>query len=259
MTIAQQTGTLADVRDARRALMAAVQPWWVQAMQLAGPAFMAASTLSTPLLVAAFGGTSVVVIFGAGIVMLAVIIAAGVRLRATRRLRPFKLHLWSRRAGAAVGALFVAWLIVTLILMALVFRWELPAWCFSVLVLVLIVVLMVSCYALAWRVDPYGIDSRLLREVPDHPTFWDRVLGSRQPLAVCAVLASVGQMDAGLLARVLRLTDPELGQHTTELVRAQYLYAYPEGARWWFGLTPLGRTVYRRHLRALLQAGGGTA
>lgn len=86
----------------------------------------------------------------------------------------------------------------------------------------------------------------------DQPAVLDPLIGAKERLMVCAILAGPACVDARLLTRALRLSDQELGRRTAELVAAQYISIYPDRGRWWFGFTHTGRTVYRRHLRALL-------
>lgn len=111
-------------------------------------------------------------------------------------------------------------------------------------------------YALGWRLDPTGVDSVPLREFPDQPAALDPTIAPRLPLMVCAALAGVGQLGADLLATTLRVDESELAARTAGLVAAHYVFPQPDRERWWLGLTPLGRTAYRRHLRALGDGAG---
>jgi hypothetical protein len=76
---------------------------------------------------------------------------------------------------------------------------------------------------------------------------------------VCAMLAGVDWIDAGFLAKMLRVSDEELRHQTAELVAAQYINVHPYDGRWWFGLTAFGRAAYRRHLRTLQRMADGQA
>jgi hypothetical protein len=93
-----------------------------------------------------------------------------------------------------------------------------------------------------------------MREVPDQPAVVDPVIEPGRRIMVCAILAGVDWIDAEFLAKTLRISDEELSRQTAELVAAQYISVCPDGERWWFNLTPVGRAAYRRHLRALQRA-----
>ena len=91
-----------------------------------------------------------------------------------------------------------------------------------------------------------------MREVPDQPAVVDPVIEPGRRIMVCAILAGVDWIDAEFLAKTLRVGDEELRQQTAELVAAQYIDVYPYYGRRWLRLTAIGRSVYRRHLRALV-------
>jgi hypothetical protein len=116
---------------------------------------------------------------------------------------------------------------------------------------VVFIVAVMAALTLQWWIEPYGIDARPMRKVPDQPAVVDPVIEPKQHIMVCAMLASLECIDAGFLAKTLRLSDEELRRQTAELVAARYISVYPNGSRWWFGLTAVGRGAYRRHLRAL--------
>ena len=112
---------------------------------------------------------------------------------------------------------------------------------------------LIAAATLPWRIDPYG-GARPMRQVPDQPAIVDPVIEPGRRIMVCAMLAGVDWIDAEFLAKTLRINDEELSRQTAVLVAAQYISVYPDGKRWWFTLTPVGRAAYRRHLRALQRA-----
>jgi hypothetical protein len=114
---------------------------------------------------------------------------------------------------------------------------------------------VLAAASLPWLIDPYGIDARPMRKTPDQPAVGVPVIERRQQTMVCAMLAGVDWIEAGLLAKTLRLSDDELHRQTAELVAAQYINVHPHNGRWWFGFTAIGRAAYRRHLRALQRDG----
>jgi hypothetical protein len=61
-----------------------------------------------------------------------------------------------------------------------------------------------------------------MHKVPDQPAALDPVIEPRQRITVCAMLAAVDWIEA----------------------------VHPYDGRCWFGLTAVGRSAYRRHLRA---------
>jgi hypothetical protein len=114
------------------------------------------------------------------------------------------------------------------------------------------IVPVLAAVKLPWLIDPYGIDARIMRKTPDQPAVGDPVIEPRQQTTVCAMLAGVDSIDARFLAKTLRVGNEELHQQTAELVAAQYIDVYPYYGRRWFRLTAIGRSAYRRHLRALV-------
>ena len=80
----------------------------------------------------------------------------------------------------------------------------------------------------------------------------DPAIELRQQTIVCAMLAGVDSIDAKFFAKILRVGDDELRRRTAELVARQYVDIHVYYGRWWFGLTAIGRSAYRRHLRALV-------
>ncbi len=140
------------------------------------------------------------------------------------------LHWWSWAAASARRGTPMSYLLPFVVFMAPVIA---AAW-------------------LPWLIDPYGIDARTMRKTPDQPAVGDPVIEPRQQTMVCAMLAGVDSIDAGFLAKTLRVGDEELHRQTAELVAAQYINVYPYYGRRWFRLTAIGRSAYRRHLRALV-------
>ncbi|HME15644.1 MAG TPA: hypothetical protein VKG83_09405 [Mycobacterium sp.] len=118
---------------------------------------------------------------------------------------------------------------------------------------VVFIVPVMAAVALPWRLDPYGIDARPMRKVPDQPAVVDPVIEPRQHMMVCATLAGANWIEARFLANTLRVPHEELHQRTAELIAAQYIDVHAHNGRWWFGFTAVGRAAYRRHLRALHQ------
>jgi hypothetical protein len=247
-----RTGTLADVREARRAISAKFEPPFVLYVALA--AAFALWNGSKSLLPALVGAAAF------SVVPLAL---AWRNSRRSRFIRPRRIRLFSRRAFVLtiVCCLFLVIVLFPLMYAPMFYRGGSLAAVFShrgtplsyVVAFVVFIVPLIAATTVIWRLDPYGIDARPMREVPDQPAVVDPVIESKLPIMVCATLAGVDWLDAGFLAKTLRLTDEGLRQHTAELTAAQYVSVYPEGSRWWLTLTPAGRAAYRRHLRALLQ------
>lgn len=226
-------GTLADVCDARRALLAVFEPRWVRGLVcVAGPVLLA--------VLAAPDGSAAV---AAGAVLLAGQIAL-LRWQYTRAVRPQPIRLWSTRVYVVWFGLVAAFLAVLTAARAV-----LPYPQAAAVMFVVGVVLLTAGHTVAWHSDPFG-----LAELGDEPAVWDPLIGPRQPLAVCAVLAAVDAADAGLLARTVRLSGDGLDVQTAGLRDAGYLDVVAEGPRRWVGLTPAGRVAYRGHLAALRRA-----
>ncbi len=50
---------------------------------------------------------------------------------------------------------------------------------------------VLAAVMLQWRIDPYGINARPMRKTPDQPVLVDPVIGPRQAIMVCAMLAGL--------------------------------------------------------------------
>lgn len=264
--LAARPGTLSDVREARRLLAAEVAPAWRTAVMLAGVAMTMAGSLgySTAALrrigsdtTADAGGQRIALLLvGLGFCVFVAIWIVNIRHSGVP-LRPRQLRLFARRVTVRQTVVTVlAWAGVLALAAWTVAGGLWPGW-FGIAVVGMNAAIVPVMFALGWRLDPTGVDSPPLREIPDKPAVPDPILAARLPLMTCAALAAVGQVGADLLAKTLRVDEPELAAHTAGLVAAHYVYPQSDGRRWWLGLTPHGRTAYRRHLRALGAGVGG--
>jgi hypothetical protein len=252
MVVTDPSGSLADVRAARRALYAKFEPSLLLYFAwAAGFAFCCGSKLLLVKLV------------GAAVLPVGSLAATWWQSRRTRFIYPRRVRLFSRRVFlltrmlslvGVVGVLAVAGVLGV----ALLHRWAwlplIPQRGSPMAYLVPFVVFIVPVLAALWwpwRIEPYGIDARPMRKAPDQPAVVDPLIAPRQQIMVCATLAAVDWIEAGFLAKMLRLTDPQLRGQTAELVAAQYIDIHPHNGYWWFGFTAVGRAAYRRHLRAL--------
>lgn len=252
MPVTRPIGTLADVREARRALYAKFEPslllyvGWGDVFALF------------------YGSTSLLVtLVGAAALPTASVVAGWWRFRLTRFIRPRRVRLFSRRVFFLTSLLSLFSLVVVVAIVGVAIAASLHRWSWAVasthrgtpmsylLPFVAFMAPVLAAVMLQWRIDPYGINARPMRKTPDQPVLVDPVIGPRQAIMVCAMLAGLDCIDAGFLAKTLRLSDEELRQQTAELVAAQYISVYPNGTRWWINLTAAGRAAYRCHLRAL--------
>jgi hypothetical protein len=260
MVVTNPSGTLADVRAARRVLYAKFEPsLLLYAAWAAGFAFCCGSKLLSVTLV------------GAAALPVASLTAMWWQSWRSRSISPRRIRLFSRRVFVLTSVLSVLGVIavlatVGLLVVALLHRWAsvpvishrgTPMAYLVPFGVFLVPVLAVA--TLSWRLDPYGIDARLMRKAPDHPVTLDPLLEPRQQIIVCAMLAGVDWIEAGFFAKTLRLTDQEFRRQTAELVAAQYINVHPHDGQWWFGFTAVGRAAYRRHLRALERASAAKA
>lgn len=190
--------------------------------------------------------------------------------RRMRLIHPRRIRLFSRGVFLLTSLLgLISLLIVSAIVVAAIAA-SLHWWSWAVAIahrgtpmcyLLPFVVFMAPQFATAslpWLMDPYGIDARTMRKTPDQPVVGAPAIEPRQSTIVCAMLAGVDWIDAAFLAKILRVGDEELRQQTAELVAAQYVDLHAYYGRWWFGLTAVGRSAYRRHLRALVSTGPPT-
>jgi hypothetical protein len=260
MVVTNPSGTLADVRAARRVLYAKFEPsLLLYAAWAAGFAFCCGSK-SLP-----------VTLVGAAALPVASLTATWWQSRRSRSIYPRRIRLFSRRVFVLTSMLSVLGVVavlatVGLLVVGLLHRW---AWLpvishrgtpMAYLVpFGVFIVPVLAVVTLPWRLDPYGIDARLMRKAPDHPVAVDPLIEPRQQITVCAMLAGVDWIEARFFAKTLRLTDQEFRRQTAELVAAQYINVHQHNGRWWFGFTAVGRAAYRRHLRALERASAAEA
>lgn len=252
MTVTDQAGTLADVRHARRALSAKFEPPFP--LYVVWPAIFAVCFGSKSLLLSLVGAVAL------GVVPFVLV---WWQSRRTGFIRPRRVRLFSRRAFALTSlvCLIVVLAMAVVLLVPLLHRgtpgvviWHTGTPMAYALLFVIFAVPLIAAATLPWRIDPYGVDARPMRQVPDQPAVVDPVIEPGRRIMVCAILAGVDWIDAEFLAKTLRINDEELSRQTAELVAPQYISVYPDGKRWWFTLTPVGRAAYRRHLRALQRA-----
>jgi hypothetical protein len=252
MAVSDLAGTLADVRHARRALSAKFEPPFP--LYVAWPAIFALCLGSKSLLLSLVGAVAL------GVVPFVLVWWQSTR---TGFIRPRRVRLFSRRALVLTSlvCLIVALAMAVVLLVPVLHRgtpmvviWHTGTPMAYAVLFVIFVVPLIAAATLPRRIDPYGVDARPMRTVRDQPAVVDPVIEPGRRIMVCAILAGVDWIDAEFLAKTLRISDEELSRQTAELVAAQYISVCPDGERWWFNLTPVGRAAYRRHLRALQRA-----
>ena len=255
MQVTRPKGTLADVREARRTLYAKFEPALV--LYAAWGVVFALFYGSKSLLVTVVGGAALSTASAAATVW---------QIRRARFIRPRRIRLFSRRVFILTSVLNLFGVILVLATIGVAIAASLHQWTWAVasthrgtlvsylLPFAVFVAPVLAAVTLQWRIDPYGINALGMRKTPDQPAALDPMIQLRQQLRVCAMLAGVDCIDAGFLAKTLRLSDEEFGKQTAELVAAQYISVHPNGTRWWVELTAVGRAAYRRHLRALQRA-----
>jgi hypothetical protein len=253
MPLTRPVGTLADVQAARRALHAKFEP--------SLPLYAAWGAVFALF----YGSKSLPLTLVAAVILPTASVAAtwwhASRMRRIypRRIRPFSRRVFLLTSMLGLIGLFIASAIIVVAVAASLHWWS---WAVAIahrgtpmsylLPFVVYMAPMTAAASLPWLIDPYGIDARTMRKTPDHPAVADPVIELRRQTMVCAMLAGVDSIDAGFLAETLRVGDEELHQQTAELVAAQYIDVYPYYGRRWFSLTAVGRSAYRRHLRALV-------
>jgi DNA-binding MarR family transcriptional regulator len=246
-------GTSADVEAARRALHAKFEP-----SLLLYAAWGAVFALF-------YGSKSLPLILVAAVTLATASVAATWwHARRMRRVHPRRIRLFSRGVFLLTSllgliGLFVAMAIIVVATAASLHWWS---WAVSIahcgtpmsylLPFVVFMAPVIAAATLPWLIDPYGIDARAMRKTPDQPAAGDPLIAPRQQTMVCAMLAGVDSIEARFLAKALRMDGDELHRQIAELVAAQYIDVYPHYGRRWFGLTAVGRSAYRRHLRALV-------
>jgi len=252
MVVTDPRGTLADVHAARRALFAKFEP-----SLLLYAAWGAVFALF-------YGSKSLpVTLVGGAILPTASFAATWWQTRRTGFIRPRRLQLFSRRVFVLTNLLSVLSLVVVFAIVGIAIAASLHWWTWAaanahrgtpmcyLLPFVAFMAPVLAAETLPWRMDPYGIDARPMRKTPGQPALVDPLIEARRHITVCAMLAGLESIDAEFLAKTLRLNTEGLRQQIAELVAAQYINVYPNGTRWWVGLTAVGRAAYRRHLRAL--------
>ncbi len=184
--------------------------------------------------------------------------------RRMTRIYPRRLRLFSRRVFLLTSLLGLLSLVIVVAIVGLAVAASLHWWTWAaagarrgtplsyLLPFVVFMAPVIAAAWLPWLVDPYGVDARTMRKTPDQPPVKDPAIELRQQTIVCAMLAGVDSIDAKFFAKILRVGDDELRRRTAELVARQYVDIHVYYGRWWFGLTAIGRSAYRRHLRALV-------
>ena len=253
MPVARPIGTLAGVEEARRALYAKFEP----------SLFLYAAWAAVFALF--YGSKSLPLTLAAGVILpTASVAATWWQAARMRRIDPRRLRLFSRRVFLLTSLLGLLSVGIVVAIVGVAVAASLHWWNWAVasahrgtptsylLPFVAFMAPVIATASLPWLIDPYGIDARTMRKTPDQPAVRDPVIAPRQQTIVCAMLAGVDSIDAGILAKTLRVGDEELHQQTAELVAAQYIDMYAYYDRRWFRLTAVGRSAYRRHLRALV-------
>jgi hypothetical protein len=260
MPVTPPIGTLADVHAARRALHAKFEP--------SLPLYVAWGAVFAVF----YGSKSLPLTLVAAVILpTASVGATWWQARRMARIDPRRLRLFSRRVfllTSLLGLLSVV-IVVAIVLVAIAASLHWWSWAAAsahrgtpmsyVLPFVAFMAPVIAAASLPWLIDPYGIDARTMRKTPDQPAVDDPVIAPRQHTIVCAMLAGVDSIDAAILAKTLRVSNDELHRQTAELVAAKYIDVYPYYGRRWFRLTAVGRSAYRRHLRALVSTEVPTA
>jgi hypothetical protein len=253
MPVTRPIGTLADVEAARRALYAKFEPSLLLYAAWGAVFALFYGSKSLPLtLVAAVALPT------------ASVAATWWQARRMGRIDPRRLRLFSRRVFLLTSLLGLLSIVIVVAIVVVAIAASLHWWNWPaagahrgtpmsyLLPFVVFMAPVIAAASLPWLIDPYGIDARTMRKTPDQPAVRDPVIAPRQHTIVCAMLAGVDSIDAGILAKTLRVGDEELHRQLAELVAAQYIDMYPYYGRRWFRLTAVGRSAYRRHLRALV-------
>jgi hypothetical protein len=255
MSVIGPAGTFADVRAARRALYAKFEPSLLLYMAWGAVFALFYGSKSVPLTLVA-----------TAILPTASVAATWWQARRMRLIYPRRIRLFSRRVFLLTSLLGLLSLVIVLTIVGVAAAASLHwgSWAAAsthrgtpksyLLPFVVFMAPVIAAASLPWLIDPYGIDARPMRKTPDQPAVEDPVIEPRQQTMVCAMLAGVEWIDAGLLAKTLELSEDELRRQTSELVAAQYINLHVYNRRWWFGFTAVGRAAYRRHLRALQRA-----
>jgi hypothetical protein len=186
--------------------------------------------------------------------------------RRIRLIYPRRVRLFSRRVFLLTSLLGLLSLAIVVAIVSLAVAASLHWWAWAaagahrgtplsyLLPFLVFMAPVIAAASLPWLIDPYGVDARTMRKTPDQPALRDPAIEPRQQTMVCAMLAGVDSIDAKFFAKILRLGDDELRRRTAELVASRYVDIHVYYGRWWFSLTAVGRSAYRRHLRALVSA-----
>ncbi|MGB8207597.1 MAG: hypothetical protein WCF69_08270, partial [Mycobacterium sp.] len=246
MPVTGQAGRFADVRAARRALHAKFEPSLL--LYVAWGAVFALF----------YGSKSVLLTLVATATLPAASVAATWwHARRMRLIYPRRIRLFSRRVFLLTSLLGLLSLVIVLAIVGVAVAASLHWWSWAaasthrgtpmsyLLPFVVFMAPVIAAASLPWLIDPYGIDARPMRRTPDQPAVGEPVIEPRQQTMVCAMLAGVEWIDAGLLAKTMELSEDELRRQTSELVAAQYINLHAYNGRWWFGFTAVGRAAYR--------------
>jgi hypothetical protein len=253
MPVTRPIGTLADVAAARRALYAKFEPSLLFYLAWGAVFALFYGSRSLPLTLVA-----------AVTLPTASVAATWWQARRMRRIYPRRIRLFSRGVFLLTSLLGLLSLVIVSVIVGVAVAASLHWWKWAaasahrgtpmsyLLPFVAFMAPVIAAATLPWLIDPYGIDARTMRKTPDHPAVGNPVIAPRRQTMVCAMLAGVDSIEARFLAKALRVGDEELRQQTAELVAGQYIDAYPYYGRRWLSLTAVGRSAYRRHLRALV-------
>ena len=155
--------------------------------------------------------------------------------RRMRLIYPRRIRLFSRRVFLLTSLLGLLSLVIVLAIVGVAVAASLHWWSWAaasahrgtpmsyLLPFVVFMAPVIAAASLPWLIDPYGIDARTMRKTPDQPAVGDPVIEPRQQTMVCAMLAGVDWIEAGFLAKTLRVGEEELRRQTAELVAAQYI------------------------------------
>jgi hypothetical protein len=246
------TGSLADVRDARRALHRAVgAPWWMSTLVVVGLAGAVASI---------FGGA---LTFPSGVALAGALVAAfilvpGVLVK--RRRRTLRVRFVSQTER--VLPYRIAWYVTltVTVMVAMVLKYVLPpatvlAYAVQFLTAAVLIGLCVWGIPRTKRYT-YGARRAVLKG-QGPPGDIDELISPCRRLKVCTALAAIEQIDVGLLAKTLQLSTAALGEQISPLVAARHVCTRPDAQdprHRWIALTDTGRMAYSGHVRALLAA-----
>ena len=137
--------------------------------------------------------------------------------RRMRLIYPRRIRLFSRRVFLLTSLLGLLSLVIVLAIVGVAVAASLHWWSWAaasthrgtpmsyLLPFVVFMAPVIAAASLPWLIDPYGIDARPMRKTPDQPAVGDPVIEPRQQTMVCAMLAGVDWIDAGFLAKTMRV------------------------------------------------------